>query len=134
MEKNIFFNVAIKQAARLLGRKKRLLMLIARLGAKVKDVKWSEVKSADVKDKLSVIGRLVKAYALGHYRAIPWKPLLMITGAILYFVSPLDSIPDLIPVLGFTDDVGILLAVYHAVHLEIDKFITWEKSQFTPGL
>lgn len=32
-----------------------------------------------------------------------------ILGSIAYFLSPLDFIPDLTPVLGFTDDLGVLL-------------------------
>ncbi len=32
----------------------------------------------------------------------------VIIGALAYFVSPIDGIPDLTPFLGFTDDMGIL--------------------------
>jgi uncharacterized membrane protein YkvA (DUF1232 family) len=129
MIKNVFFDLALKQAARLLGRKKRLLLLIGKLGMKLKDVNWREIKGNDLKEKLFVMGRLIKAYALGQYRSIPWKALLLITGAILYFVSPLDLIPDLLPGVGFTDDVGILIAVYQTLHSEVEKFLVWEKSR-----
>jgi uncharacterized membrane protein YkvA (DUF1232 family) len=131
MSKNVFFDMALNQASRILGRKKRLVMLIARLGTKLRDVKWSEIKGENVKEKFFVIGRLIKAYSLGQYRQIPWKPLLLITAAVIYFISPLDLIPDVIPGLGFTDDVGILLTVYNSIHGELEKFLTWEKSQVT---
>lgn len=32
----------------------------------------------------------------------------IILGSLAYFVSPIDSIPDLTPFLGFTDDLGVL--------------------------
>lgn len=32
----------------------------------------------------------------------------VIIGSLAYFVSPIDSIPDLTPVLGMTDDLGVL--------------------------
>ncbi len=32
----------------------------------------------------------------------------IILGAFAYLLSPLDSIPDLTPVLGFTDDLGVI--------------------------
>lgn len=32
----------------------------------------------------------------------------IILGAIGYFLAPIDSIPDLTPILGFTDDLGVL--------------------------
>ena len=31
-------------------------------------------------------------------------------GALGYFISPIDVIPDFIPVVGFTDDIGVLAA------------------------
>jgi len=39
----------------------------------------------------------------------------LIIGALGYLVCPLDLIPDLIPVLGFTDDLAALLAVLKTV-------------------
>lgn len=129
MVNNVFFDLALKQAARLLGKKQRLLMLISRLGMKIKDVNWNEIKGIDLKQKFMVIGRLAKAYAVGDYRAIPWKSILLVIGAILYFIMPLDLVPDLIPGLGLTDDIGILLAVYQTLQGEVDKFLEWERSR-----
>ena len=129
MKQNIYFDLALKGAARLLGSKKRIVLLLTRLGWKMKDVNWNEIRTTDIRGKFSVIGRLVKAYGLGHYREIPWKSLLLITSAIIYFVMPLDILPDLIPGLGLTDDFGILLTVYKSLEGEIDKFLSWEKSQ-----
>lgn len=131
MVKNAFFDLALKRAAKLLGKKGRLVVLVTKLGVKLKDVKWSEIKTADVREKFMVVGRLVKAYATGQYRNIPWKPMLLLTATILYFISPLDAIPDLIPGLGLMDDIGILLTVYNSIHTEFDKFLVWEKSKLS---
>jgi uncharacterized membrane protein YkvA (DUF1232 family) len=127
--RNVFFDIALKQAARLLGRKRRLLVLLGKFGMKLKDVNWSEIKRVDLKSKFLVIGRLIKAYALGQYKSVPWKAILLITGAALYFVSPIDLIPDLIPGVGFADDFAILLAIYKSLHDEVEKFLSWEKTQ-----
>ena len=129
MVNNVFFDLALKQAARLLGKKQRLLLVIGQLGMKIRDVNWSDIKGVDFKQKFMVIGRLAKAYAVGDYRAIPWKSILLIIGAILYFIMPLDLVPDLIPGLGLTDDIGILLAVYQSLQSEVDKFLEWERSR-----
>lgn len=129
MIKNAFFNVALHKAGSLLGKKGRMLALLTSFAFKLKDVKWNQLNKQDVKEKFFVVGRLFKAYTLGRYRAIPWKPLLIITAAMIYFVSPLDLVPDLLAGIGFTDDIAILLSVYNAANEELDKFITWEKSQ-----
>ena len=126
MQKNVFFNMALSKASSILGKKGRLLLLLTRLGSKLRSVK---MKDLNVKEKFFILGRLLKAYSLGKYREIPWKTLLLVTAAVLYFVNPIDLIPDWIPGIGLTDDMGILMSVYTSLKSEIDKFLTWEKSQ-----
>lgn len=37
----------------------------------------------------------------------------MIIGGLIYMVSPIDLIPDVIPILGLTDDVGVIGMVFN---------------------
>jgi uncharacterized membrane protein YkvA (DUF1232 family) len=127
--KNKFFDIALRNAAHLAGKNGRIALLIGKLGYKITRVNWREVKVIDAKEKLMILGRLSKAYATGKYRHIPWKSLLIILAAIIYFVNPIDLVPDVVPLLGFTDDMGILLWVFESMNNEVDKFLTWEKSQ-----
>jgi uncharacterized membrane protein YkvA (DUF1232 family) len=39
---------------------------------------------------------------------MPARSKLVIAGALLYFLSPIDLIPDTIPVLGYVDDLAVL--------------------------
>lgn len=126
--KNIFFQKAFKQAIDMTTRKHRLLRLITQLSLKLQQVKWTDVDSKGVKAKFFVFGRLSKAYASGQYRKIPLKAILIVVAAIIYFVNPFDLLPDIIPVAGLTDDFGILVWAYSAIHEEIDKFLEWERS------
>jgi len=130
--KNRFFDMAISQAARLAGKQSRILLLLARLGAKMRKINWTPVRRQLIKEKFFILGRLAKAYALGHYRAVPWKTMLILLAAVIYFINPLDLIPDLIPIAGLTDDFAVLLWVYNAIGTEVDKFLAWEESQATP--
>ena len=43
-----------------------------------------------------------------------------IIGALGYFISPLDAIPDITPVVGFADDLGALALAITAVAMFID--------------
>ena len=125
---NTFFTAALRKASLMTGKPGRLIMLTARLTSRLRNVDWKQVRTADVKSKFKVLGRLIKAYGTGEYRQIPWKTLLLIVAAVIYFINPVDLLPDLIPILGFTDDFGILLWVYQSVSGEIDKFLAWEKT------
>jgi uncharacterized membrane protein YkvA (DUF1232 family) len=126
---NSFFIAALQKAASIAGKKGRLMLLLSKLALKLREVNWKTVAAADAKEKFFILGRLIKSYALGQYRNIPWKTILVIIAAVIYFVNPVDFIPDFIPIAGLTDDFGILLLVYNSVNHEITKFLTWEQSQ-----
>lgn len=128
---NRFFQAALQKAARVLGKPGRLVLLLTTFARKLKQTDFSKENSVQVKDKFFTLGRLLRAYAQGEYRTIPWKSLLLVVAAILYFINPIDVIPDLLPIIGLTDDFAILFMVYKSVGSDIEKFISWEKSRTT---
>lgn len=81
---------------------------------------------AAVFNQLSDLIRLVKAWATRRYRTIPWRSASLIIAGLLYFVSPLDALPDFIPGLGFLDDAFIITWLMRAVRQELEKFRAWE--------
>ena len=119
----------MRHAATALGRPSRLLALLPKLAMKLKDANWKSVNANAAKEKFFVLGRLIKAYALGEYRQVPWKTILLIVAAVIYFVNPLDLVPDIIPLTGLTDDFAVLIWVYNSVSNEIEKFLEWEKNK-----
>lgn len=130
--KNKFFELALAQAARLSGRSGRILALVTRMGSKMGQVNWTQVQREQIKSQLFTLGRLAKAYALGHYRNVPWKTMGILLAAIIYFVNPLDLLPDMIPIAGLTDDFAVLVWVYNTLGTEIEKFQAWESSRARP--
>jgi uncharacterized membrane protein YkvA (DUF1232 family) len=126
--KNVFFDIALNRAARLSGKAGRILLLVGQLTKKMVTVDWSKATVTAAKEKLFIFSRLSRAYASGEYKAIPWKAVMTILAAIIYFLNPIDLIPDFIPGLGLTDDFSVLLWVYNSVSTEVVKFLEWEKS------
>ena len=51
---------------------------------------------------------LLAAYYCAFDRGTPLQVKAMLVAAIAYFVLPIDAIPDVMPVLGFTDDAAVL--------------------------
>ncbi len=47
----------------------------------------------------------------------------IIYGSLAYFISPLDAIPDLTPLLGYTDDLAALAAALAMVSLYVDDAV-----------
>jgi uncharacterized membrane protein YkvA (DUF1232 family) len=83
---------------------------------------------SEVREQLKALLRLIRAYANGDYRAISWESLLLIVAAIIYFVSPIDAIPDFLPI-GLLDDAVVIAFVIGVVSDELDDFMEWEKRQ-----
>lgn len=42
---------------------------------------------------------------------VAWQRKTIVVAALLYFISPIDAIPDLAPFVGYLDDFGVILAV-----------------------
>ena len=82
-----------------------------------------------VMDEFRTLVRLVVAYARGNYRDIPPASLVTVVAGLVYVVSPLDLIPDPIPVLGFSDDAVVIGWVIKSVREELDAFRAWELGQ-----
>ena len=51
-----------------------------------------------------------------------WKSKTIAIGALLYLVSPLDLIPDVVPVLGLTDDASVVAAAVASLSYELKKY------------
>lgn len=77
-------------------------------------------------ENLFTLIRLLKAWASGHYRKAPWKSLIYVLGAVIYFLNPLDLIPDPIYMLGFVDDAAVVGLVFSVIKSDISKFSEWE--------
>jgi uncharacterized membrane protein YkvA (DUF1232 family) len=83
----------------------------------------------DVFTDLQTLLRLTSAYAKGDYRVIPARTIVAAVGAVVYFVSPVDAIPDVIPGVGFVDDAAVLYFVVKAITTDLDDFRRWEDEQ-----
>lgn len=65
---------------------------------------------------------LLRDYRNGTYRQIPWYALSAIAAALLYVLSPLDFIPDVIPILGYTDDALMMSVCLLLVEQQLDEY------------
>ena len=54
---------------------------------------------------------VVSLFYLFSAGKVPVKSSLLIVGALVYFISPIDMIPDFLIPLGFTDDIAVVAGV-----------------------
>ena len=80
---------------------------------------WEKVKKFATKAGGKVIYTALKLYFALQSSNTPVWAKSIIVGALGYFVLPIDLIPDVVPAVGFTDDLGVLLAAVAAVAVHI---------------
>ncbi len=78
--------------------------------------------------KLKLIIALARDWSKGRYREVSKGNMILILAGIIYFVSPLDIIPDFIVGLGFLDDAAILTFVINRLDKEIEKYREWKNN------
>jgi uncharacterized membrane protein YkvA (DUF1232 family) len=61
-------------------------------------------KISFAKDILALVNYMRDPYVSWHRKAI-------VVAALIYFISPIDTIPDLSPLFGYLDDLGVITAV-----------------------
>jgi len=79
---------------------------LAREQAYVRRGFWSKLRRFAV--ALPFAEDLLAAYYCAFDRDTPLQVKAALIGALAYFVMPFDIIPDMMPVLGFTDDAAVL--------------------------
>jgi uncharacterized membrane protein YkvA (DUF1232 family) len=91
----------------------------------------SKASLGEAWEGLLILFRLLRNWITGDYRDVGIDTMLLVMAATLYFVMPIDAVPDFIPALGFIDDVAFILFVLNCVRAELDKFAGWEKTNRT---
>jgi uncharacterized membrane protein YkvA (DUF1232 family) len=84
---------------------------------------------ADFSAQLRSLQALCLAWWRGDYRAISTPALLAVVGALLYFITPLDGLPDWLLGIGLLDDLAILAWVARIWRDELSTFELWRASQ-----
>lgn len=123
------FDATLRSASRVVSRRARMFKLLRHVGTKL--VRHGSLLGLARTD-LETLVRMVRAYAKGTYRHLPWRSLLFAVGALLYFLNPADLIPDVIAGLGFVDDIAVITAVSKAISGDLERFRAWESESKTP--
>jgi len=121
--------VLMEAASRVLRRRFRILYLVRRAYRRM--LSHSDVLSAVWTDMQTMM-RLLLRWVDRSYRRVSWTPLVLIAGALLYFVVPVDVVPDSLGAIGFVDDVTVISTVVGRIRQELEQFRDWERTRALP--
>lgn len=82
---------------------------------------WEKVKGYAQTAGESVLKPALKLYYSAQDADTPIWAKTTVYGALGYFISPIDAIPDITPILGYSDDLGVLIAATAAIATHIKE-------------
>ena len=111
------------RAKRLLQDPDQLEKLLQQLEQKLKTIPVVGDKLAYVPVMIS----MVRSYICKEYTDVQLPTILAIVSTLIYILTPIDLIPDAIPVIGYLDDLAVIAACWALVGSDVEAYILWRE-------
>jgi uncharacterized membrane protein YkvA (DUF1232 family) len=76
-------------------------------------------------EDIKLLFSLVKDYVKGDYKEIPLWTISAVVASLLYVLSPIDTIPDFIPFIGYIDDAAVVSLLLSMMSNDLSKYKEW---------
>ncbi|MFA5181451.1 MAG: YkvA family protein [Syntrophales bacterium] len=99
---------------------------------KANEITEKVVKSGPLQRFLKDVALLIsmlKDYWSGAYREIPWWVIAAVVFTLLYVLSPIDLIPDFIPVIGLLDDALVIALCLALIEQDLLRYQEWKEAE-----
>lgn len=114
-----------KKAGKILSDSFKTRVFVNQIMEKVKDNKYI----GSYFEHLRSMCGLLSDYTLLEYTEVDPNNAIMIASALVYLVSALDIVPDIMPFIGYLDDVAVLAYVISKIRVEIVKYNVWRNDK-----
>lgn len=85
---------------------------------------WEKIKTVSKAAGTKVVYAVLLLYYAMQDKSMSTKTRLSIVAALGYFILPTDAIFDLTPIIGFSDDLGVLMFVLTQISASITIEVT----------
>jgi len=73
-------------------------------------------------NQVKLLYEFIRSYIDGSYREIPWISIATAVAAVVYFLAPVDLIPDMIPGIGYIDDLLVVRFALTAIGTDLRAY------------
>jgi len=126
--KNAIFSTFMGRATKILGKPFLVATALHDVAQKLDDQDSKKGPIQQVIDVGRLLIRLVTSFINGSYREISKTTIVSGLAVLLYVLSPIDLVPDAIPILGFLDDAALITWFMDRFRVELEQFKTWEET------
>ena len=124
-----FFKKFLASAESYIKQPTRLKKVLTDAYQKASEKKEIGTLAHEAWETLQSLFRLIKLSISGEYTELPSTTVVAAVAVLLYFLSPIDLIPDFVPVLGLLDDMALVAWFSTSIKHELDKFHMWEAAK-----
>ena len=126
---SVFFKKFLSKAEGYIRQPTRMKQLLTDAYRKASEKNEVGTLAHEAWETLQTLFRLIRASMSGEYTGVPTATVLAAVAVLIYFLSPIDVIPDFIPVLGLLDDVALVAWFSTTLKTELDRFHEWEMTR-----
>lgn len=120
---NQYWEKCTKEAEKIIEDEDKLEILLQRC-----EKKLEKIPGGGVLSMIPTLISLVRSYVFKReYKDIPIGTIISAVAVIVYFVSPLDLIPDTIPLVGLLDDGTVAGIALKFLQSDIEEYRKWRK-------
>jgi uncharacterized membrane protein YkvA (DUF1232 family) len=120
-----YFAAYLTRAAQIL-RSPRLMARVVQQAARKLEAEGSLAGALNsVRMDLQTSLSLVRAWLSGRYSGVSPQSIVLVVAGLVYLLTPVDALPDVLPGIGFVDDVAVLSFVFGQLRQELAAFTEW---------
>jgi uncharacterized membrane protein YkvA (DUF1232 family) len=121
---NPHYDADKRKAEKYAGKPHKIRQVIEKAMNKLKTLDIEPL--TDLAESIKTLTRMLETYLRGHYQ-MPWQSAASVIAALLYFITPLDMIPDIILGIGYADDLAVIRYTLQIIAKDLERFEKWEK-------
>lgn len=81
---------------------------------------WNKLQQ--VGQKISFAKDILALFNYMRDPVVSWHRKAIVVAALVYFISPIDTIPDIAPLVGYLDDLGVITALMKYLGSELSAY------------
>lgn len=123
-----FYDKCVVKAQKILPSKERISKAIKK-GRKIVEHLKNVPRCDTLCKNICCFCDLITDYLDGIYPHLPLSTMGMLLAGLLWFIIPFDPIPDFFLLIGWADDIAVIVGIAATAQKDINDYLAWKNNQ-----